>query len=436
MIEQTVHFIEDSKEIPLTGYITRVDGGDPVLIDGVLTVGRTMESDVRVRDPYVSSKHCQFEKRPTGFFVRDLKSKNGVKLNGVRVSEGELLPGAEIQVGSTHFIFQCYSANSNSDCPLTSQNKEWQQQLNRLPSMAKTNMPIFLQGESGTGKEVLARTIHDLSDRRNGPLVCVNCSALTESLVESELFGHVKGSFTGATSDRKGAFEAARDGTLFLDEIGDLPLFLQPKLLRAIENSEIRPVGSDKVVSTRIRIISATHKNIEKLIEMELFRADLYFRIHVVNVSIPPLRDRLEDFDDIIYSFCRDYHVSFSVPSIEKLKTHMWPGNIRELKNTVARASALYPQTRILPAHLDELINVKPDLSVSAFNIALDKESDSGLPPLQEAEKEIIKSRLLANGYNQRRTAAELGIPKSTLHDRIKSYEIPTKKSKPTKGPY
>jgi transcriptional regulator with PAS, ATPase and Fis domain len=430
MTDQTVHFLDDSNEMPQEGYILRTDGAPPTLIDGILSVGRATGCDIRVRDPYVSSKHCQFERRPNGFFVRDLKSRNGVKLNGVRVTEAELLPGAEITVGSTSFIFQGYNSNSNPQCPLTSKNKDWQEQLNRLPAISKTDMAIFLKGESGTGKEVLARTIHELSDRRRGPMISVNCSALTESLVESELFGHIKGSFTGATSDRKGAFEAARDGTLFLDEIGDLPLFLQPKLLRAIENSEIKPVGSDKAIPTNVRIISATHKNIERMIENELFRADLYFRIHVIKVAIPALRHRLEDFDDLLYDFCREYRVSFSVPTIDMLKTHMWPGNVRELKNTVARATALFPQTRILPSHLLELINIRLDLPQKTSVILANRDPRKGLPPLQEAEKEMIQARLLANGFNQRRTAAELGIPKSTLHDRIKSYQIETKKTK------
>ncbi len=435
MTDQTVHLLEDSNEIPQEGYILRSDGAPPTLIDGILSVGRAMGCDIRVRDPYVSSKHCQFERRPNGFYVRDLKSRNGTKLNGVRVSEGELLPGAEITVGSTNFIFQGYNFNSNPQCPLTSKNKDWQEQLNRLPSISKTDMAIFLKGESGTGKEVVANTIHELSDRRRGPMISVNCSALTESLVESELFGHVKGSFTGATSDRKGAFETARDGTLFLDEIGDLPLFLQPKLLRALENSEIRPVGSDKVIPTNVRIISATHKNLERMIEDELFRADLYFRIHVIKVAIPPLRLRLEDFDDLLYSFCKEHRVSMSVPAIDILKTHMWPGNIRELKNTVARATALFPQTRILPTHILDLVNIRLDLPHKPSGFFSKRDPRGGLPPHQEAEKEMILARLTANGFNQRRTAAELGIPKSTLHDRIKTYQIVTKKPKSIREP-
>jgi len=172
----------------------------------------------------------------------------------------------------------------------------------------------------------VSHVIHDYSGRSEGPFVSVNCSALTESLVESELFGHVKGSFTGATSDRKGAFEAARGGTLFLDEIGDLPLSLQPKLLRALENQEIKPVGSDKTLKTDVRIVTATHKNLEKLVIEKTFRSDLFFRIHVVKISIPSLKERMEDFEDLLYHFSREMRVRFSVGAIEKLKEHSWPG--------------------------------------------------------------------------------------------------------------
>ncbi len=294
--------------------------------------------------------------------------------------------------------------------------------LRSLKNLSETNLPVFLHGESGTGKEILARVIHDLSQRSEKPFIGVNCSALTENLVESELFGHVKGSFTGATGDRKGSFEAARGGTLFLDEIGDLPPSLQPKLLRALENQEIRPVGSDKVIKTDVRIIVATHKNLEQMVAEGKFRADLYFRIHVIKIPIPALRERMEDFEDILYHFAREYRTRFSVPAIVELKKHIWPGNIRELKNVVARASALFPQEHIQPEHV---INLVDQATVPvAPQSALISPRLSNLPFLKDIEKELIRSRLIANEGNQRRTAMDLGIPKSTLHDRIKSYGI------------
>jgi transcriptional regulator with GAF, ATPase, and Fis domain len=277
---------------------------------------------------------------------------------------------------------------------------------------------------------VITAAIHKNSNRRESPLVSVNCSALTESLVESELFGHVKGSFTGAISDRKGAFEAARGGTLFLDEIGDLPLFLQPKLLRAIENKEIRPVGSDKIVATNVRIITATHKNLEKLVALGEFRSDLFFRVNVIRLNIPPLRKRMEDFDDLLHHFSKDDNVVFTSAAVAHMKLHQWPGNIRELKNTVARAGALYPHSRVESDYLKHLLTLPappPKNQTKTYLQNLKLEAETQLPLLKEVEKEMIEARLLANGYNQRRTAAELGIPKSTLHDRIRAYSICTK---------
>lgn len=432
MIQQTTTLSQLPPDLS-EGFLIRHDGHPPVVIDGALTIGRTIQSDLVLKDPHVSLEHCRVEKRPGGYFIRDLKSTNGVFINGIKVTEAQLLNGSQIQIGNTSFEFQTIRAESPLDnLPLRSKNPEWLKQLRSIRQLSQTSLPVFLQGESGTGKEVIAHLIHDQSSRSAKPFISVNCSALTETLVESELFGHVRGSFTGATSDRKGAFEAARGGTLFLDEIGDLPLTLQPKLLRALENREIKPVGSDKVIETDVRIISATHKMLDRLVAEKQFRADLYFRIHVVTLTLPPLRERLEDFDDLVYSFCRDNRIRFSVAAIEALKRHSWPGNIRELKNVVARAKAIFPDTYIQPDHVDQLIDKPFDYFSSRSEMprpqdllipGLDSDIKSG-SVLKEIEKEIIKTRLQANGGNQRRTATELGIPKSTLHDRIRAYNI------------
>ena len=255
-------------------------------------------------------------------------------------------------------------------------------------------------------------------------MVSVNCSALSESLVESELFGHIKGSFTGATENRKGAFEAARGGTLFLDEVGDLPLSLQPKLLRALENSQIRPVGSDRSLETDVRIVAATHQDLKKLVFEERFRADLFFRLHVVQLQTPALKDRKEDFEDLIYDFARSMRVRFSFGAVQYLKNHDWPGNIRELKNVVARAKAFWGLEEITEATAAQLIDHLPALSDSIDGNSF-KPSRS---VIKEIELEMIKSRLIANRGNQRKTAVDLGMPKSTLHDRIKTYGIDVEK--------
>jgi DNA-binding NtrC family response regulator len=392
-------------------------------IGDFVTLGRDSECQVVLDDDFASSRHARIERKSGGFYLRDLRSRNGTYLNGARVFEAQLSDGDRIRAGQTEFLFTWKREQTGSE-ENVSLNKEWSEQLQRLPNIALSPFPVLLMGPSGCGKDVLAQTLHRLSPRRSGPFVSVNCSALTESLVESELFGHVRGSFTGATGDRKGAFEAARGGTLFLDEIGDLPLALQPKLLRALENSQIRPVGSDRSVETDVRIIAATHHDLKKLVYEERFRADLYFRLHVIQLRTPALKERMEDFDGLLYTFSRQMRVRFSFSAIQALKTHDWPGNIRELKNVVARAKAYWGSQEIGKAEAMQLIDRMPGSGVS-------KPAEEFKPSrsvIKEIELEMIKSRLIANRGNQRKTAADLGMAKSTLHDRIRGYQIDVEK--------
>ncbi|MBC7371374.1 MAG: sigma-54-dependent Fis family transcriptional regulator [Bdellovibrionaceae bacterium] len=302
---------------------------------------------------------------------------------------------------------------------MNSRNADWNLELEGLFGVAQTEFPVLLLGPSGTGKDVVAQALHKHSGRCYAPFVSVNCSALTETLIESELFGHVRGSFTGAMNDRKGAFESARGGTLFLDEIGDLSYNLQAKLLRALENSEIRPVGSDRIVKTNVRIIAATHQNLVSKIQEGQFRSDLFFRLNVVSVQTPALKDRIEDFDDLIYTFAKQMRVRFSFDAIQRLKGHSWPGNIRELKNLVSRASALFPSQQIDIDKADRLLR-------SSINLATieDKSERKQVSVLKEVERQIIIRKLEANGGNQKRTALDLGMPKSTLNDRLRQYNI------------
>lgn len=391
-------------------------------ISDFLTLGQDSQSQFQLTDNNVSARHARIEKRDTAYVIRDLRSEAGTFVNDAKIVEAILQDGDIIRLGELELRFVQNQIDEN-DFPLKSRNEVWNRELQALAHVARTQFPVLLLGPSGTGKDVIAQTLHAKSDRQKGPFISVNCSALSETLIESELFGHVKGSFTGALNDRKGAFEAARGGTLFLDEIGDLSYGLQAKLLRALENNEIRPVGSDRNITTDVRIIAATHQNLCERIKSGHFRADLYFRLNVISISPPALTFRMEDFEHLLYGFARTMRVRFSHGAIERMKKHPWPGNIRELKNLVTRSAALYPRELITETHVENLLD-KTLLEQTDPDVA------NNIPVIKEIERQMIIKRLSANKGNQRRTAQDLGMPKSTLHDRLKYYNIDTARFK------
>ncbi len=400
-------------------------------VSPMLTIGTDSGCGLKIQDPTVNPRHARLELRGSQWLVRDLQSTQGVWVNDTRISEAPLNDFDRLRIGEAVLQFRL---GLNSDSGLSSKNEAWNSQLQRLPSFAHTDFPVLMMGPSGSGKEVLARAIHEASRRKSGPMISINCGALSESLIESELFGHVKGSFTGATHDRKGAFESARGGTLMLDEVGDLPMSLQAKLLRALENKEIRPVGSDRTVETDVRILAATHKDLSQLVMLGRFREDLYWRLNVCKIQPPALADRMEDFVDLVYIFCRELRVRLSFGAIEHLKTHSWPGNIRELKNVLSRAAAYFPghyvQASDLAGIIDPVLltsNEARDISSLDpidLNFSSTPPSSAGGSVMREIEREMIIRRLVANRGNQRKTAIDLGMPKSTLHDRLKTYSI------------
>lgn len=379
-----------------------------------LSIGRGESNLLILEDSCISRHHARIEKKEkTGFFVlKDMNSRNGVFLNGNRIYEAILSNNDLIQIGNIKFTFSFEKHDSKWKLGLQSLNKEWNEQLSRLPHIALSHCPVLILGPSGTGKEVMAQIIHKISSRNKESLVSVNCSALTESLVESELFGHIKGSYTGAVTDRKGAFLSATKGSLFLDEVGDLPLNLQPKLLRAIEYQEVKPVGSDQVLKVDVRVISATHQNLVDKIEQKEFRQDLYYRLNVVTLSIPPLKDRIEDFEPLLENFSLRSGVTFSKKAVSLLKEYSWPGNIRELKNMVSRAQALFEKEVIDKEKILMLLDQGK------------KESPPQQNTLKNIEKTAITDALKNFKGNQTKVSEVLGIPRSTLHDRLKFHNI------------
>ena len=376
------------------------------------TLGRSPTNKIRLSDAHISTQHLRIDLTHRGVFLKDLQSASGTFVNHTRVISCYLNEGDRIRVGNNSFIFTHGKNQSEEEWkPLMSQNRRWQRQLSKLPQISGSDFTVLITGPSGAGKEMIAQFIHEHSCRKDMPIININCSALSESLIESELFGHKKGSFTGADRDRLGAFQAAKGGTIFLDEIGDLPMSLQPKLLRALENKEIKPVGSDEIYPTNVRVIAATHQNLKNSVIQKKFRADLFYRLNVLSVQVPPLKDRLEDFETLLYKFAKGLNVRFSHGAIEKLKQHSWLGNIRELKNSIARAQTIYGR------------NIIRDKDVGPLVDTMSVEPTHG-QSLYEIEKQIICGRLADNMGNKKKTAEDLGIPKSTLYDRIKAYGV------------
>jgi two-component system NtrC family response regulator len=290
--------------------------------------------------------------------------------------------------------------------------------------VAESEATVLITGESGTGKELLARIIHRRSNRHDAPLVTVNCAAIPDNLIESELFGHVKGAFTGAVANRKGRFQTARGGTLFLDEIGELKLDMQAKLLRAIQEREVEPVGSDRTEKVDVRIIAATNKDLKALTAEGKFREDLYYRLGVIPIQIPALRDRPEDIETLARHFLRKLNapagVHFSPAALALMKSYGWPGNIRELQNMVERACILRHGDEIGPEELGLTSGGPGSNGCDGLSLEIPPEGIS----LEEVEKELIRKALARSGGNRSEAARLLKIPRHVLIYRLEKFDI------------
>lgn len=298
--------------------------------------------------------------------------------------------------------------------------------------LCKVDTTVLIRGENGTGKELVAKAIHYNSPRKTGSFIAINCGAIPENLMESELFGHEKGAFTGAVERKIGKFQLATNGTLFLDEIGELRPELQVKLLRVLQERKFLPVGSNREIKSNARIIAATNRNLEKMIEENEFREDLFYRLNVMPIFLPPLRDRKDDIQALVYSFIKKFSKShqssiqgISPQALETLKLYRWPGNIRELENAVERAFIVentnFIQVNSLPETVRNFVAAGPSLNkeqkpnAAGLDFELFKE---------QAEKEFIVSALKANKGKINQTVAQANIPKNTLLRKIKKYEI------------
>lgn len=309
------------------------------------------------------------------------------------------------------------------------ESSEMRRVFNLLSRVAEADVSVLVLGESGTGKELVARAVHTRSQRKDGPFIAVNCSALPEALLESELFGHTRGAFTDARSPRRGLFQQAHGGTLFLDEIGDLPLSLQPRLLRALQERKVRPVGSDTEIDIDVRVLAATNQDLESAVTEKLFRGDLYYRLNVVQVRLPPLRARGNDVLLLAQHFLRqtaarlDKHVERMSPSVaERLLAYSWPGNVRELQNCIERAVALTAYDQLGVDDLPEKIR---DYRPSQVLLASDHPSE--LVTMDEIERRYILRVLDVVSGNKSLAAQILGFDRRTLYRKLERYGISTR---------
>ena len=339
----------------------------------------------------------------------------------------------------------------SDELPLIGRSPPMQEIYRVLARLTQTDLTVMINGESGTGKELVARVLHDYGKRRQGPFVAINMAAIPRELIESELFGHEKGAFTGAQSRAPGRFEQAEGGTLFLDEIGDMPLEAQTRLLRVLQQGEYTTVGGRTPIKTNVRIIAATHRDLKNQIHQGLFREDLFYRLNVVPLRLPPLRERLEDVGDLIRHFLRQAgreglgQKSIETGAIDRLKAHSWPGNVRELENVVRRLVALYAQDTLTAQIVEqELADTSPapvngsnsdsgDLSESVERYLARYFATFGaeLPPpglydrvIREVEKPLLSAALAATRGNQIRAAELLGLNRNTLRARIRDLNI------------
>jgi Nif-specific regulatory protein len=429
---------------------------DPVMGRGIsplvsgqgVAIGRAPTNTVVIHDERASRFHAEVVSTPRGWVVRDLQSRNSTHVNGRAITSDHLLAsGDTIAIGHATLVYaegdtptaQTVSAerpvpaaapspappvrrSSNEDGLMVGRSAAIQAIREQIGLVAATKATVLVRGESGTGKELVGRAIHEASDRRGGPFVCLNCAALSETLLESELFGHEKGAFTGATDRKIGKFEAAHGGTLVLDEIGEMSPEIQAAFLRVLEGHPFERVGGSTRVQVDVRVVAATNRDLEAAVTAGTFRRDLYFRLKVVEIIVPALRRRPEDIGVLATHFLERFAAEtgrwvrgFTPAALEALEAYRWPGNIRELRNCVERAVVLAQR---------EWIDVD-DVALTQLAVAGDtgKVAQSAGPftpmSIDEMERRHVLATLEAVGGNKTKAAAILGIERSTLDRKL-----------------
>jgi transcriptional regulator with GAF, ATPase, and Fis domain len=414
---------------PMQVHWTDSAGSHTVELDGRLIAGSASGSGLVIADPAVSRIHAELELRDDGAWLRDLGSRNGTFIEGVQIRVGRVPDRGSIRLGSTVLKVQLSAAPKavelwpgNQFGPLLGQSVVMRELFARLSKVAATDSTVLIQGETGTGKELVAQAIHEASPRHRQPFVVVDCAALPEALLEAELFGHTKGAFTGAAAARVGAIEAAEHGTVFLDEVGEMPLALQPKLLRVLESRTIRRIGETAHRKIDLRIISATHRDVRAMVNDGTFREDLYFRLAVIPVTIPPLRDRPEDLLLLIRRFAPP-SANIAELVAESLK-RPWRGNVRALRNFVERAVALGTEEAISMQTTGELAAASPtedvdDVLLASLELPLREARVTWMDALERAYVRRLMDR---HGGAVARAAEAAGVDRTHLYRLIRKH--------------
>jgi transcriptional regulator with GAF, ATPase, and Fis domain len=408
----------------------------------VVSMGAMDDNDVVLNEETVSRYHCKVIQDQDGYILQDQSSTNGTFINRVRIREAYLKSGCLVQVGKVELKF--YFADEKVPIvpsqkerlgSLIGRNVKMREIYGIIEKIAPAGTTVVIEGETGTGKEVVAQTIHQLSPRSSGPMMIFDCGAVPENLIESELFGHEKGSFTGAIMTRQGLFEMAHGGSLFLDELGELNLELQPKLLRALEQREIRRVGSSKQLKVDVRVIAATNRNLEEEVRAGRFRQDLFYRLSVVRILLPPLRERPEDVPPLVdhflktHSFNRTPDGTLRVEGIDRealdlLAGYRWPGNVRELLNVIERAVSFSEgttiQVRDLPDQL-RLAGTSPGVEAVTGEVTFKTAKEKWVSSF---ERDYILALLRKNNGNISHAAREADIDRKYFRKLMRKYGI------------